>query len=163
MLKRITIFCSVLLSIVALAILAEAQCRKADYSDVPHGANEFILSREQMSGRIYGTVFLPNYLIESGREAAENTVVEIYNYSVDDSKDSYWEVQQVLQNQKRVACLTEKDGKFSFKNLKAGNYLLRIGTGDPKALNEVYIVVTLTPAKGKSKGKGLEIILPAGT
>ncbi len=101
-------------------------------------------------------MLLPNYLIESGRKAAENTVVEIYNYRVYDSKVSYWEVQQVLQKQKRVACLSDKSGKFSFSNLKVGNYFLRIGTRDPKGLNEVYIVVSRHQQKVKAKERGLK-------
>lgn len=157
MLKRLTIFCCVLLSIVALGISAKAQCKKADYSDVPHGANVFILSKEQMSGRVYGTVFLPNY------EEAENIVVEIYNYGVDASKDSYWEVEQTLQNQKRIkACLTRKDGKFSFRNLKSGNYLLRIGTQDVNGFNEHHVIVTLKPAKVKVKKRGWKLYSKLG-
>ena len=139
--------------------LAEAQCKRPKAGDTPHGANEFILLNERTVGRIHGRVFLPNYMIKAKRVPAKDIVVEIYSYSGGDSSQ---DVDRVLRERKRVAaCLTGADGRFSFEGLRRGRYLLRAGTREVDQYNEVYAIITLTPKS--AAGKGLEILLPAGT
>ena len=139
--------------------LAEAQCKKPKDDDIPHGANEFILFDERTLGRIHGRVFFPNYMIKAGRERAKDIVVELYSYT---GGDSYQDVRKAILGQKRVAaCLTGGDGRFSFAGLKRGRYLLRAGTRNRDQFNEIFAILILNPSRGA--GKGLEIVLPAGT
>ncbi len=154
LMERVSL-CSVLFCVVSFAQVLEAQCKKPKDNEVPHGANEFILLADQVVERIQGRVFFPN------SEPMEDIVLEVYRYN---GGNSYQEISQVVQGQKRVAaCLTGADGKFSFTRLRAGNYLLRAGTRHTKGFNEVYAILTLKPGRKTSAGKGLEIVLWPGT
>jgi hypothetical protein len=153
--KRITVCCQLILLSTVLSISAESQCRKAQADEVPHGANEFIIDERQVTSNLHGTVLFPD------GKTAKNVVVEIYAYK---GSDVYQEVEQTLREQKRLAaCLTKRNGRFSFKNLKAGKYLLRAGTRDNAGINEVYVIVTLKSIPVKSKTTELQIILSLGT
>jgi protocatechuate 3,4-dioxygenase beta subunit len=66
-----------------------------------------------------------------------------------------------MREQKRVAaCLTGRDGRFSFAGLKPGRYLLRAGTRAHDQFNEVHVILILDP---RGTDKGMEIVLTPGT
>jgi hypothetical protein len=147
-----------LAGVVCFSQLAQAQCKRAGDNDSPHGANEFVLLDVKSVGRIHGRVFFPNYMHKSGRERAGDIVVELYSYS---GGDSYEDVNRAMREHKRVAaCLTGRDGRFSFAGLKPGRYLLRAGTRARDQFNEVHVILTLDP-RGTDKGVG--ILLTLGT
>jgi hypothetical protein len=150
---------TILICIISLAQVSEAQCRKPKNDEHPHGANEFIILGEKVVGRVSGTVFFPNYMIAAGRERAKDIIVELYGYHGDDSYDS---VSKLLHRQKRsAACLTGADGRFAFALLRPGRYLLRAGTRNLDQFNEVHVILVVTT--NQRARKRLEIVLPAGT
>jgi hypothetical protein len=65
-----------------------------------------------------------------------------------------------FHEQKRIAgCRTGKDGKFSFENLPAGKYELRLSNNPGFNVTQVYVIVK--PNSGRKRE--LELTLTVGT
>lgn len=126
-----------LLCIVGLRTTSLADCKKARFDQIPHGANEIVVLSEQTVGLLRGTVF-----IGYDGEPASGVVVEIYRY--EGSADGFGTT-KFLQGAKRsTACVTSENGGFAFPNLKPGRYLLRAGTVESKGINELHAIFRVT-------------------
>src|SRR5215469_1146058 len=126
--------CTVLVGLAGSSHLAEARCRTAGPDEAPYGANEFILLPEQDVRQVRGVAYLG-----LSADFAKDVVVEVYNYEGNDYEGNdgyknYKAVSEVLKSRRIVACVTDSDGKFSFSGLRAGRYLLHLGTRDPAGL-----------------------------
>ena len=145
----------------ALVQPLQAQCRKVSDQEFAHGANEFVQLQDRTMKRIRGQVFLPNLALKDGKEQAKDVIVELYDYPV---TSTGIEIHQVPNAKPRLtACLTGNNGKFSFKGLKPGRYLLRAGTRERNQFNHIHIVITLDPKSEETSKENLEIILTPGT
>jgi hypothetical protein len=129
-----------------------AGCKGAGKNDVPNGANELVEIPEQEVGAMRGIVFVPG-----SRDPFADVVVEVYRFA---GEDTYKTLQKIVSKKRLTACMTRGDGKFSFPDLEPGRYLLRLGTHYPHAINEAYVIVTLSPWV---RSKRIEIQLTLGT
>ena len=135
----------------------KCSCSKADDNDRAHGANAVVEYEGKTLRTISGKISLPN------DEAVSNGVVEIYEINtVDQIKSAY----ELAGTQDRIlACLADKQGRFCISDLPSGRYLLKVGTREPSGLNEVFIKVRLERSWWKRwfrSGKALDIVLPLG-
>src|SRR5579864_3187792 len=105
----------------ALSIVCNAECRRAQEDEVPHGANELIEFKEQTVKRVFGTITVGL----SNSAPIPNVVVEVYRSTGDR------DFQKTVQQNRLTACVTGPDGRFSFPELKPGRYLLRVGMRQP--------------------------------
>ena len=126
-----------------------ARCRDAEPGQIPHGANEVVVLREQTVARLDGTVFHAN------GELAGDVVVEIYPYEA-----SAEETARFVKDATRIAaCVTSADGGFTF-DLTPGRYLLRAGTVQSAGINEIHAIFQVT---GSGKRRKVKIRLSMGT
>jgi len=136
----------------ALSIACNAECRRAQEDEVPHGANELIELKEQTIKRVFGTIS-----IGFGNSApTPNVVIEVYRTT--ENRD----FQKTVQQKRLTACVTGPDGRFSFPELKPGRYLLRVGMREPAGINVAYVPIIVQSRK-RLKGRGIRIVLQLGT
>ena len=136
----------------ALSIVCNAECRRAQEDEVPHGANELIELKEQTIKRVFGTIS-----IGFGNSApTPNVVIEVYRTT--ENQD----FQKTVQQKRLTACVTGPDGRFSFPELKPGRYLLRVGMREPAGINVAYVPIIVQSRK-RLKGRGIRIVLQLGT
>jgi len=141
-----------LLCVVGLCTASNASCKKARPEQTPNGANELIVLEERTVGVLRGIVS-----IGAGGPASD-VVVEIYRYN---GGTDGLKMQEFIKSAKRsIACLTSKNGRFAFPQLKPGRYLLRAGTVTSMGINEVYAIFKVTQA---GTTHDIEINLPLGT
>ena len=135
-------------------------CTEAREHEVPHGANEFIELAGGTVKSIKGRVIYAH-----DDSPVDEVVVEAYQITPDDKKLTLYDL--VRQRNRRVACVTTKDGSFCFDNLPSGKYLLRAGTLSGNAgMNEMYMKVNLDRSwwsRWFRSDKGLEFRLTPGT
>lgn len=137
----------------ALSIVSNAECRRAQEAEVPHGANELIELREQTVKRVFGTIS-----IGFGNSApTPSVVVEVYRSTGNQ------DFQKTVQQNRLTACVTGPDGRFSFPELKPGRYLLRVGMREPAGINETYVPIIVKSRWKRLKGRGIRITLQLGT
>lgn len=141
--------------LLGLSPIAAAQCKKASENDKPHGANELIIQDEGAVGRVRGKVYFPTATPEY---LAEDIVVELYQYPLG---YEYSTINIPIEHKRLVACLTGPDGKFSFQGVRPGKYILRLGTRQPKGINEVHVIFTLKQRPWSRQW--LEVVLRNGT
>ena len=139
------------LGFLGLFIAADAECKKAQKDDLPHGANLLIEYSEKKTDRLFGTVYYPNETL------AADTVVEVYRLL------SKQDPVNIGQQNRIAACVTGKDGQFSFDELPPGQYLLLVGTRKEAGINEIRVPVVLKPATRKHKSRAIMISLVNGT
>ena len=70
-----------------------------------------------------GVVLYPN------GKVMKDAVVEVYENPVKVSAEdvTYKTVKRITSVDRKVACITATDGRFCFKHLRPGKYLLRVG------------------------------------
>jgi hypothetical protein len=153
---------STILLLLSAGSLSERRCscQKALEHDLPHGANETVEYVGKTVKRIAGRVISgPN------DDPAEDVVVEIYEISQADKNLRPHEI--VLRSQRKVACVTPKDGSFCFPDLPSGRYMVRAGTRSANAgMNEVFIRVNVDRrwwSRWFRPDKKIELALTPGT
>ena len=127
------------------------ECRKAKPEDVPHGANMLIELNRQKVSRVSGTVFFPR------GEPAGDIVVEVYRYF------GKPEFPAAIQPPRLTACITGDDGTFSFPDLKAGSYVLRLGTRKSAGVNEMLVPLVVKRFRWPGRRSTLKLRLQLGT
>ena len=135
----------------AASMLSSAECKKAQVEDVPHGANYIIELPQQKLHRLFGTVQLPD------EKFADDIVVEVYRRSGAQSSHD------AIEQTRITACVTGKDGRFSFDDIKPGKYLLIIGPRKGAGINELYVPIILKKSWWRREGSGLRLTLVIGT
>ena len=129
-----------------------AECKKADPKDVPYGANELIEMRPQHLSHVRGTIFFPD------KTPAADVVIEVYRPIGKLNPSS------TVEQPRITACITGNDGKFSFSDLKSGEYVLHVGTRAPAGVDEVIVPIVMKKIlRWRRKGSNLRLILPLGT
>ena len=112
---------------------------------------------------IKGKVLLPDGTV------AENVVVELFRniLTVPPEKANYIQINEILKEKRLSARYIVTSGKFCFKNIKAGNYLLRINS--PKTeqskisgFSTIHLFVTVDPKNKNNKNQKLEVRLALG-
>jgi hypothetical protein len=106
---------------------------------------------EKKIDRVFGTVYYPDQTL------AADTVVEVYR------RLGQHTTTEIGQQNRIAACVTGKDGQFSFAELPLGRYLLRIGTRKEADINEIRVPVVLKPTMRLHKSRGLKLSLVIGT
>lgn len=140
----------IVLCLICLLTAPARPCKKARAEEVPHGANEIVVFTEQTVPRLEGIVVLPN------AEPVRDAVVEVYRY--DGTADG---TKTFLSHAKRIAaCLTSENGRFAFKRLRPGRYLLRAGTVESAGINELQAIFRVT---GRGTTHKIEMRLSMGT
>lgn len=135
---------ALLLCLVGLCAPSLADCKKAGRDQVPQGANEIVILRDQNVGRLQGVVSI-GFEGQPGR----GVVVEVYRYN---GEPGGVKTAEFLQTAKpSVACLTNARGAFEFPRLKPGQYLLIAGTVKPAGINEARMIVRITRGRGTQK------------
>ncbi|MCY7377521.1 MAG: hypothetical protein LH472_16305, partial [Pyrinomonadaceae bacterium] len=131
------------------AQIKNCSCRTALKDDVPLGGNQIIIEKAGTVNQIRGiTTFWIN------NKTFEDVVIEVFAISKKEDKNLTDYAWKVVENKKRkVACIRGKNGKFCFKDLLKGTYVLRIGTRTRKIeyFNYVHVIVKLNPKSGKNK------------
>ena len=84
--------------------------KHATKDDIPHGANEFIALKQQNVGEVRGVVSFG----EIGNPT-EHVVAEIYRFKGD---DTFPNIEKVIASKPAAACITGRDGPFSFPYLE---------------------------------------------
>lgn len=108
---------------------------------------------------IRGTVLHPD------DTRAEFIIVEVYrnDLATPVSKITYVQVNEIINRGRIAAVETGTSGKFCFKNLKPGNYMLRANMGGERislsAFKMMNIFVTLAPRNKKGIQRELKIQL----
>ncbi|MDQ6788014.1 MAG: hypothetical protein M3033_14510 [Acidobacteriota bacterium] len=133
----------------AFAQNENCSCNSASENDKPLGGNHVTVQNEGKVKQIRGitTFFIDDKIFK-------DVVVEVFEITKEEEKnisDNAWRI--VENKQRKIGCITGDDGKFCFKNLQRGTYVLRIGTRtrDVEYFNSVYVVVKLNPRSGKNK------------
>jgi len=135
----------------AASMLSNAECKKAQPEDVPHGANYNVELPQQTLHRLFGTVQLPD------GTSADDIVVEIYRRSQTQTNTD------ASKQTRLAACVTGNDGGFYFNDFKPGKYLLIVGVRKGAGMNELYVPIILKKSWWRRKGSGLRLTLVIGT
>ena len=137
-------------------------CLSASKKDVPSQGNVLVILNGGKVKQVKGVVSWGN-----GKGVMENSVIEVFKVSESeiDKKVSYngysndpdiardQKIYDIAQDKKRkTACRTGKNGKFCFKNLPKGMYILRLGLNRSvnSGMNEIYYVVEVDRKNGKN-------------
>ena len=135
----------------AASMLSNAECKKAQAEDVPHGANVIVELSQQKLHSLFGTVHFPR------GEPADDIVVEVYRRLGSQSNHD------AREQGRLAACVTGNNGGFSFNGIKPGRYLLILGTRKADGMNELYVPIILKKSWWRRKGPGLKLTLVIGT
>lgn len=133
----------------AFAQNKNCNCKLASLNDKPLGGNQVIVLNEGKVKEIRG---ITTFFVDD--KVFADVVVEVFEITKGQSKDINNNAWRIVENKPRkTACITGKDGKFCFKDLQKGTYVLRIGTRtrDVEYFNFVHLVVKLNPRTGKNK------------
>lgn len=141
----------------------KCHCLSASKIDVPSQGNQMMISSEGKVKQVKGTVEwaynlepMENAVIEVFKTSEEEiTKLTSYNgYSDDPDIARDQKIYQIARDKKRkTACRTAKNGRFCFRNLSKGLYILRIGlnrSADKSGMNEVYYVVEIDRKNGQN-------------
>lgn len=146
---------------VAFANDKNCTCVKSKES-TRYGGNIWITQQEEGTfKKIAGKVQFP------GSDDMEGALVEVFDkpdYLLCDylpNNPNNCTTEPPKKQHRKAACITEKDGSFCFKNLKAGKYELRISKGS--GWNVVHSIVVVNPKAKDAKDGGIEIIMSVGT
>jgi hypothetical protein len=127
-------------------ISARGDCGKKTTEKLAHSSESEIVNAGELRS-IRGRVLYPN------GTKAELMIVEIYRIDLATPlrEINYAEVSEIVKRGRMAAVETGESGKFCFKNLKAGNYLLRVnasGEGlDLSGFRMTNILLRLTPTR----------------
>lgn len=101
---------------------------------------------------IRGVVSYPN------GEVMADAVIEVFKRlrKVDGHNYTYEDVKRITTAGRKAACRTAKNGRFCFKNLRPGKYLLRIGHLYDGQFSAVHVLLTLDP-NGQTQFKRSEL------
>lgn len=93
--------------------------------------------------------------------AAEYVIVELYldTRADPDKRMGYLEVNEVTKSERIAARHIESGGRFCFKNMKPGRYMLRVGMLHDTQWAIQSVFITLVPPGTKSARKSLQVIL----
>ena|SRR5438270_1667301 len=142
----------------ALAITASGgDCGRKTTETLAHSSTSEIINAGEVSS-IRGKVLMPD------GTSAEFMIVELYrNDSAPETKITYALVDEIIKRGRMAALETGASGKFCFKNLKPGKYMLRANiSGEGVSLSELTmtnIFVTLAPKNGRGVKRGLKVEL----
>jgi len=125
-------------------------------------------SAEPGEGTIFATMsggtmkFIRGRVYYPDGTPAKNIVVEVYRnrlgkVSIEDV--SYKQVKTIISRERIAARLILKGGRFCFRNLPAGKYLLRIGSRDDPQFSAMNVFVTVAPKSQKYLRRGLKVDL----
>ena len=134
-------------------------CKTALKDDIPLGGNVVIVERAGTVKQIRGVT-----RFDVDGKTFEDVVVEVFKISKSEEKNLADNAWKVVENKKRkTACVTNKNGKFCFKGLPKGTYVLRVGTRtrNVEYFNYVHIIVKVNPKVGK--GKEIKVGLSVAT
>lgn len=130
----------------AFAQKQHCDCLFTSKNDVPSMGNVIVVINEGKVKQIKGTV-----AYASG-ELMDNAVIEVFQVSkneVVDDENAY----KITENKKRkTACKTNRSGKFCFKDLPKGIYVLKIGLDTLKdriGTNGIYFIVEVDSKNGE--------------
>ena len=92
----------------------------------------------------------------------ENAVVEVFEnpLKVAAGDYTYKDIERITSVDRKVACLTARNGRFCFRNLRPGKYLLRIGHAYDGQVSAVHVIVVVDPKGRHSSRSALRIELP---
>lgn len=137
-------FLAVIMFLLVCSASVAASCRNCGKktSEVPASSStsEYVDAGQTKSLR--GRVLYPN------GEEAELVIIEVYrnDLTIPANEMTYVESDQILKAGRIAARDTETSGRFCFKKLPAGNYMLRVNTiGKNSQFSTMYIFVTLVP------------------
>jgi hypothetical protein len=103
---------------------------------------------------IEGQVFFPDGTI------AKDIIIEVHRININSIPETITnEFIDSMQTEKVTARYIRNGGKFCFKQLEVGNYLLRIGTKQRKEFSLTNVFVTLSPNDSNALRKPLIIDL----
>ncbi len=151
------VFLLILATISMLAQTEDCACISASAKDVPLGGNILEIDLAGTVKQIKGKAKITTNVNGSG-----DIVVEIFSISKAEEKNLENDAWKIVENKKRkTACVTGEDGKFCFKNLKNGTYVLKIGTRtrDVEYFNKRYVIVKLNDKNGEDKEIDVELSL----
>jgi uncharacterized GH25 family protein len=112
----------------------KCHCQLAQADDRAHGANQTIVLSHKTVKRISGRV-----LYQDGTPVSQ-AVVEVYENADSDKVDAY---RTTRTKERRAACLADESGRFCFRDLPSGRYLVRAGTRTSAGMQEIIVKVTL--------------------
>jgi hypothetical protein len=130
-------------------------CRKA-WDQSPKLGNIFTTMNGGRVKAIRGVVSYPN------GEVMEDAVVEVFKSPPKLNPDSYTyeDVERITRGDRKAACRTPRNGRFCFKHLRAGKYLLRVGHLYDAQFSAVHVILILNPKARRSSRNELRIELP---
>ena len=112
---------------------------------------------------IKGKVLLPD-----GNDA-DNIIVELFpnTLTIPSEKANYIQINEIFKKERLTARYIETNGKFCFKNIKAGNYLIRINIlkneqFELSVFSTIYLFITVDPKNKNNKNQKLEVQLALG-
>jgi hypothetical protein len=155
-------FFTIIIFLLLSSISTAAFCSDCGWktSAKPQPGNVFVSMTDRTVNFIRGRVFLPD-----GKTPADNIDVEVYRNFL--PKDAFKEditysrlpVNTIISRKRITARLIQKGGRFCFRSLPAGKYLLRIGTVDDSQFSPMNVFVTLNPKIKKSSRHFLKVDL----
>jgi len=145
--KRLT-FTVVLFCVFGIA--AGGDCGKKTTEKLAHSSESEIVNAGELRS-IRGRVIYPN------GTKAELMIVEIYRIDLTAplTEITHAEVAEIVKSGRMAAVETGESGEFCFKNLKAGNYLLRANASgenlDLSQFRMTNILLTLSPTRKNAR------------
>jgi hypothetical protein len=129
--------------------------RKA-VDESPRLGNLFTTMNGGRVKEVRGIVLYPN------GEVMEDAVVEVFEspLRLDVANYTYKDVERITNVERKAACRTAKSGRFCFKNLRPGKYLLRIGHLYDFQFSAVHVLVVVNPNGRRGSRSDLRIELP---
>ncbi|MBC8031908.1 MAG: carboxypeptidase regulatory-like domain-containing protein [Pyrinomonadaceae bacterium] len=120
------------------------------------GANESIVIAEKRQYRR-----LTGIVRDVNEEVVSDVLVEVFDHP-EHLLMSYPESEEMKKVQRRIAaCVVGADGRFYFKNIRAGKYEVRFSKDGGWKYTHVHVVVA--PGNRKATRRGLVISMQAGT
>lgn len=126
--------------------------------------NMIIVESGKNLTRLQGKIIFPNY-ITNVEEPGKDVVIEVYRYMETDKKSEVYNVPD--QRDPVASCLTGDDGKFCFRDIPSGKYVLKVGTRESTGWNGKYILVNLETrwwwGWWRRPGGDLRVVMEAAT
>jgi hypothetical protein len=126
-------------------------------SDIPVEGTTFM----SMTGGTVKSIFGRAYYTYS-EIPAQNIIVEVYRNRLSKislGEEDYKVVAEIISHKRIKARLIEKGGRFCFRSLPAGKYLLRIGMRDDPQFSPMNVFVTVAPKAKQSSRRILRVNL----
>jgi hypothetical protein len=153
--ETIKLFFLILTILIATSSILAQKCKEnpASENQYPHCAGH--MAHSMNLGEIKelkGKVFYPN------GEIPEEVVLELYKVPQDEKEiDPYY----FVNNKKTYKTfVTKKDGKFCFKSLPEGRYVVKVGVSELQGMECQHILLTIVKKKLKIKAEPIEIYIP---